>query len=290
MSANVGALVGIGLALCGCAVTPKPPAAPQPVAAPEALTPPVAAENPLAASPHVALGVPLDTDSSDDYWMDKGVYVTSYDDARHEPHWVAWRVQGSDLGGVDRSNDFRADPDLPPSFLRIGKDDYAHSGYDRGHMCPSAHRTASHEANSLTFLMTNMQPQLHASNAGAWKGLETWERERAAEGKVVYVVAGGIFGASPATIGPGIAVPDANFRVTVVLEPGQTAADVSPATPVFGAIVPNDASVRGTKWQDLVVSVDEVERRTGYDFLSKLPDDVEQTAEARSEAPGAGSR
>jgi endonuclease G len=287
MRSDTGTLWVLGLVVSACASSRPTPAEVPPHAPPRAapVNAPLPAPNPLETSPHVALGVPLDSDPRDDYWMDKGAYVLSYDDARHEPHWVAWRLERSDLGDVDRSNDFRPDPDLPSGFLRIGQNDYAHSGYDRGHMCPSAHRTASREANSLTFLMTNMQPQLHASNAGVWKGLETWERERAAEGKVVYVVAGGIFGASPELIGPGVAVPEANFRVTVVLEPGQTATNVTPETPVFGAIVPNDASVRGKKWQELVVSVDEVERRTGYDFLARLPDDVERAKESVSNAP-----
>lgn len=276
---RAGTLALAALACFGCAArSATPHASPSPNGA---LTRTELAPSPLASSPHVALGVPTDSDPSDDLLMDKGAYVLSYSDALRQPSWVAWRVTRADLGSAPRSNDFRQDADLPTGFFRVGPGDYARTGYDRGHLCPSAHRTASREENSLTFLMTNMQPQVHALNAGPWKGLESHERQRAAEGKLVYVVAGGIFAASPARFGPQIAVPEASFRITVVLESGQGPADVSAQTPVIGTIMPNDASARGRKWQELRASVDEIERRTRYDFLSALDDEVERAVEAR---------
>lgn len=213
--------------------------------------------------------------------MDKGAFVLSYNDARHQPNWVAWRLTTEDLGDEDRANNFRTDPDLPTEFLKIKPSDYERAGYDRGHMCPSAHRTATRDANSLTFLMTNMQPQVHALNAGPWKSLETYERELAGEGKVVFIVAGGIFATQPARIGPGIAVPQASFRVTVSLESGQGLKEVRVDSAAIGAIMPNDSSAKGHKWEEFRVAIDEVERKTGYDFLSQLEDGIEAALEAR---------
>jgi endonuclease G len=230
----------------------------------------------------VALGVPTDGDPSDDYWMDKGVYVLSYSDRLRDPSWVAWKLVKSDLGAVKRSESFRADDDLPSAFAKVGKADYSASGYDRGHMCPSAQRTATAEMNSLTFLMTNMQPQIHALNAGPWAALEAYERDLASQGKVVFIVAGGIFSPSPKTIGPnGVAVPESNFRVTVVLEEGQGAKDVTETTPVFATIMPNGLEARGHDWTDFEVAVDDIEQKTGYDFLSALDDVVETSVESR---------
>jgi len=131
-------------------------------------------------------------------------------------------------------------------------------------------------------------PQVHALNAGPWERLETYERDLAGQpGKQVFIVAGGLFDvAGPQKmIGPGIAVPRATFKILVVLERGQGAADVAVTTNVYAVIVPNTASVSGTTWQQYLVSVDEVERESGYDFLSRVADGVQQVIEARLPAP-----
>lgn len=257
---------------------PGQPAAPP---APSSPSPAAVASHEKSTSPHLALGLPVDADPSDDAILNRGEYVISYNDKLHDPNWVAWRLTKNDLGAVDRTNDFRPDNDLPAAFLKVKPADYAHSGYDQGHMCPSAHRTASKEMNSLTFLMTNMQPQLGTLNRGAWARAEAAERDLAAGGKVVFIVVGGIFSTGSKKIGPGIAVPDENFRVTVVLEPGQGAKDVTDKTQVYGVIMPNDGSTKGHKWTEFRVPVDEVEKKTGYDFLRDVEDGVEAVVEAR---------
>jgi endonuclease G len=130
--------------------------------------------------------------------------------------------------------------------------------------------------------MTNMIPQVHALNAGAWKSIESYERELVTrDGKDVYVVAGGIFGRGSATIGHGVAVPVSSYRVAIVVEHGQGPTDVSEATPVFAVEMPNDASAKGHKWGEFRLSVDRVERDTGYDFFSALPDEIEERLEAQ---------
>jgi len=50
-------------------------------------------------------------------------------------------------------------------------------------------------------------------------------------------VAGGIFGSTPKKIGPGIAVPKANYRITVVLDHGST--NVTTVTPVYAVVMLN---------------------------------------------------
>ncbi|HVY32294.1 MAG TPA: DNA/RNA non-specific endonuclease [Polyangiaceae bacterium] len=237
----------------------------------------------LHESHHVRFGLPRDADPRDDYLIDRGAYVASYNPKRGVANWVAWRLTADDLGTTDRSDAFRADDRLPLDFYRVLSTDYKGAGYDRGHLCPSAHRTRDASTNSTTFLMTNMMPQVHALNAGPWKGIETYERELVAkQGQDVYVVAGGIFRTNPKTIGRGVAVPAASYRVTIVVRPGQGPSDVTNATPVLAVEMPNDISAKGRHWAEFRVSVDDVERDTGYDYLSGLPDEVEAGLEARA--------
>jgi len=236
----------------------------------------------IASSVHVALGIPTDADPADDYLMDKGSYVLSYNAARRVANWVSWYLNRSLLGSAHRRDKFLADDSLPPGFVRVSAHDYARSGYDRGHLCPSADRSDSDADNATTFLMTNMQPQLHELNDGPWKDVEEHERVLARQGKDVFIIAGGVFGASPRTIGPSnVAVPDASYKIIVSLDAGQRAADVTTATAVLAVIMPNQPGVSKKPWQQYAVSVDDVERATGYDYLSRVATAVQQVIEAR---------
>ena len=139
--------------------------------------------------------------------------------------------------------------------------------------------------NSVTFLMTNMVPQLHELNAGPWEKLEEHERQLAeAPNAEVYIVAGGIFDPDPPKIGHGVAVPKATWKIIVPLQVGQTANDVTDSTDVIAVIMPNEPGVGQHQWVDYVTSVDEIEKQTGYDFLQRVPDEVEQVIEARRPA------
>ena len=235
------------------------------------------------ASIHVALGVPKDADPSDDHLLDEHSFVVSYSPLKRVPNWVAWRLDRSYLGRARRQNDFRPDPVLPSEFYHVNERDYLHSGYDRGHLCPSADREDTPEDNSTTFVFTNMEPQLHELNAGPWEKFERYERERAERpGAVLYIVAGGVFSNPPPTIGQGVAVPAANFKIVVVLAEGQGAADVNDETEVISVLMPNQAGVGEHPWTEFLTSVDAVERATGYDFLNAVPEAVQRVIEART--------
>lgn len=263
---------------CACAAqrsTPASPFPPPPDRSPEART---LGDASVLSSPHVSLGMPVDDDPSDDYLLDRGAFVLSYSASRNAANWVAWRVTSDDFGDVDRQDDFRADLRLPSAFLRITSKDYEHTGFDRGHLCPSGDRTRTLEANSSTFLMTNIHPQRPQLNRGPWKSLEEYTRDLVRSGKHAYVVAGAVFGHE--TLGAGVAVPEASYKVIALLEPGQGLA-ATVETRVLAVLMPNQASVRGRNWWELVASVDDIEARSGYDFLSALDDDIERVLEQR---------
>ncbi len=188
------------------------------------------------------------------------------------------------LGHVRRKDDFRSDLALPARFYRVKESDYLHSGYDRGHLCPSADRQDSAEDNSQTFLFTNIQPQLHELNAGPWEQLESYLRKRAQRGALLYVVAGGVFSAPFPTIGNGVAVPAANFKIVVVLNQGQGPSDVDESTQVLAVLMPNTPGVGDREWTEYLTSVDAIEQASGYDFLNAVSERVQRVIEARTPA------
>jgi endonuclease G len=276
---------------CGVFAVPAPatPHTPDPGAASRHSGAPGRAREGEASSGlarHLPLGVPTDRDPSDDHLLDEHSFVISYNPTKRVPNWVGWRLDRSYLGHLQRRNDFRPDPALPPELYHVSERDYLHSGYDRGHLCPSADREDSPEDNSATFVFTNMEPQLHELNAGPWEKFERYERERAERpGAVLYIVAGGVFSSPAPTIGQGVAVPAANFKIIVVLADGQGPSDVSEETEVVSVLMPNQKGVSEREWTAYLTSVDAIEAATGYDFLSAVPEPVQRVIEARSARP-----
>ncbi len=235
------------------------------------------------AAGHLALGTPRDADPSDDLLLVKPEYALSYNARRNVANWVGWRLVGSDFGPTRRhKGKFITDESLPPGMLRVGHDDYSGSGFDRGHMCRSEDRTSSEEANRATFVLTNILPQRHELNAGPWLRLEELAQDLAQkQGRELYVVAGGIYEGPIGAIGRGVAVPSSFFKILVVIEPGETPPRVSERTRVVAVVMPNVGEIEREPWARYRTSVDEVERRTGYDFLTDVPEDVQRVIEAR---------
>lgn len=287
------ALVLVGALGAGCNMDyllddrPPPPASPGTTTGGEApRPPPTSAPAPgKAPSVHLELGTPVDGEPADDHLMIKPQYALSYNKERNGANWVSWRLEAGDFGPAPRhKGKFIADDTLPEGFYRVVHDDYTGSGFDRGHMVRSEERTRTPEENKTTFLMTNILPQTHDANAGPWLRLEEYAQDLAQKQKrTLHVVAGGIFtkGRRPATIGKGVAVPDAFFKVIVVLDRGQGAADVSDPTRVIAVVIPNKEGILGDDWVKYRRPVDEIEKRSRYELLSAVAEPVQRVIEAR---------
>jgi endonuclease G len=236
-----------------------------------------------ALSVHTLYGLPSPAlvGSPTDWLLLKPQYVAAYDTTKKVPRWVSWQLIVDWLGTAARSSSFRTDSLLPAGTPQAVDADYKYSGFDRGHMCPSADRTASDADNLATFTLTNAVPQTHQSNAGPWETLEAEARTLAQAGQVLTIVAGPIFGVTRQTIGSGVEVPLSTFKVVVVAD----AVDqpVTSSTRVIAIIVPNTLSVSGN-WRNFRVTAREIEAQTGLDFLSDLPREVQDAVETRVDA------
>ncbi|HWO26810.1 MAG TPA: DNA/RNA non-specific endonuclease [Kofleriaceae bacterium] len=237
-----------------------------------------------ALSVHTKLGIPSPTSTSDpnSYLSVKSGYVISYNSSRKVPNWVSWELNTSYLGSTARQDDFRVDDTV--SVPQASLADYSGSGYDRGHMCPSADRTLTVTANSQTFYLTNMIPQAGNNNRGPWASLEDYSRGLAETGKELFIVSGGTFSASSTSIGSGVKVPDKTFKVIVVLDaPGQGPGNVTTGTRVISVLMPNqDSQISlSAPWQNFRVSVDQIEALTGHDYLSDVDPAIQAVVEAR---------
>lgn len=104
-------------------------------------------------------------------------YTIGYSYKNCQPRWVLEVIDAqSEIDAVPRNDVFRPDHRIPKRF-QVEEKHYAGSGYDKGHLIASANRQSSIVANSETFLMSNMSPQVPALNKGAWKELEEKVRD-----------------------------------------------------------------------------------------------------------------
>ncbi len=213
---------------------------------------------------HLAYGVPKATDLR----LDRCGFALGYSRSFRQALWVSYELTAEELAMPQhpRLRQFSPDPAIADPVVSA---DYTRSGYDRGHLAPAADMGYSAESLRDSFYMSNISPQKPDFNRGIWKHLEsqvrTWARR---EGRVI-VVTGPIFAAAPGKMKCGIPVPSAFYKVIY---------DPTPPEKMIGFILPN----RGDKRSFFVfaTTVDAVEKATGCDFFSALPDDREEALES----------
>ncbi|HSE16178.1 MAG TPA: DNA/RNA non-specific endonuclease [Pyrinomonadaceae bacterium] len=236
------------------------------------------------ANEHLTMGNPSNAVTSvlepNNYLMEKPQYSLSYSRDNGEPNWVSWHLDPSWLGSTPRQDDFRADTTLPAGWYQVQATDYSGSGFDRGHMCPSADRTITVAANSATFLMTNMIPQLPANNQGVWANLESYSRSLVSQGNELYIISGGQ-GLQFFIANGHVAVPAQTWKVIIVLPIGSNdVSRVTTSTRTIAVVVPNSGSIN-SDWRTYRVSVDQVEAITGFDFFSNVSSGIQAVIEGR---------
>ncbi len=242
------------------------------------------------SSVHLRMGNPsgAGTSSLNNYLLTKTQYATSHNCSRGIPNWVSWQLNSSWLGSAPRQDNFRADTSLPSGCYQVTSSDYTGSGFDRGHMTPSADRTDTTTNNSATFLMTNIVPQAPDNNQGPWADLEDYCRDLVNQGKELYIISGsygsggtGLNGYATTIASDRVTVPARTWKVIVVLDAPGSASSVTTSTRVIAVDMPNSQGIRYDDWRSYRVSVDTIESRTGYNLLSSVSDSVESSIESR---------
>ena len=232
-------------------------------------------------------GTPTDATPGDEQLVNRPTFAASWNAARGQPNWVAYNLDASHrLALADRCDCFVMDPQLPAGLPEITSADYDGSGFSRGHMAMSADRTRGALDNATTFYFSNIIPQTNQNNGGPWLGLEQYLGDQARNAnKEVFIVAGGA--AHDGTLnGAGrVAIPRYTWKVAVLLDRDRGLADVRSASDVrvIAVAIPNTTTIpqRTADWPLYQVTVDSVERLTGYDVLSALPDGLEALLEAQ---------
>jgi endonuclease G len=141
-------------------------------------------------------------------------YLVAYDAPVKIPVYVAYTLLPQNaLGCFPRTNAFVADQSVQNGAR---PDDYAGTGYDKGHAAPDGDLSWSAQVEYESFLMTNMYPQAGSLNRGIWKLLETSVRGWAVQTNQSYTIfVGAFYSQGDKTIGNGVIVPHGYYKIVV---------------------------------------------------------------------------
>lgn len=207
----------------------------------------------------LSIGYP--TSKSDCQIVEHKALTLCYAESHEQAAWVAHIVIPQvTTGNLNRTNDFR--PDKKVKTGSAVKDDYWYSGYDRGHIAPSADFRWTRKGVSESYLYSNMTPQLAELNRERWAELEGFVRNYViSRGRQVHVVAGGVLTDGLSQIGDNqVSVPKLYYKVALDEEEKQA----------IGFILPNTECEYPL--ESYAVSIDSVEALTGINFFPNLPE------------------
>ena len=185
-----------------------------------------------------------------------GVFGVVHSGLTRTPLWSAEYISAGNLEsaeGLSRDNKFHPEPRLPRS-QRAELKDYARSGFDRGHLAPSANMP-TRRTQRESFSLANMVPQDRVHNRDIWAPIEQAVRKMASKEGELYVITGPAFlDANLKKVG-NVIVPSHMYKV--VYSPRQKAA--------AAWFTENRAEA-----QINVIPVAELERIVGIELLPSL--------------------
>jgi endonuclease G len=227
------------------------------------------------ASRHLRLGKPQAV-----YERVRQGYVLAQDSSLKIPLWVQYEIAPEELDGPEeRTENFQPDTTIPYGY-RSELSDYSGSGFDRGHMAPAGDMKRNRQAMAESFLLSNISPQVEIGfNRHIWKNLESavrgWVRQR---GPLV-IITGPVFAVNNnrvtyQVIGANhVAVPTHFFKIVV------DAKDIENVE-ALAFMLPNETLSERT-FDEFLAPIDDIERATGLDFLSSLPEAVQRKIESK---------
>lgn len=160
--------------------------------------------------------------------------------------------------GLKRQSKFHPDENIPRSE-RAELYHYARSGYDRGHVAPSADMFDM-QSQYECFSLANMVPQVPENNRGPWEGVESAVRMLAKSKGDIYVVTGPIYqGSNIEQLGDAVMVPTKLFKA--VYDPQRKEAGAY--------LIGNTADAQPEK-----ISITELEKLTGINIFPSVDENI----------------
>lgn len=184
----------------------------------ERLPPPSPVPAPAPTPKPKPTPTPAPTPPRRDVVLDHKFFRIVYDAEKRLAHYVVYELKADELRKprVKRKDKFKPDPLLVRMKIPyVQPSEYLKSGYDRGHLAPSADFSWSQEANDSTFVMSNIVPQRPNLNRDAWRHLEDRVRKWACGEEHITVITGPVLVNTGVSLKSGLMVPERFFKVIV---------------------------------------------------------------------------
>ncbi len=220
-------------------------------------------------------------------------YTMFYDPSYYAALWVAYPLAQGHTGSLSRPSGWsRNEAIATKDQINLWDGGYgvkvSGTEYARGHQIPNGDRNGNATMQRQTFLATNSTPQIQDKfNGGIWAQLEEAVRAAVPSKDTLYIATGPVYrtvGGSETirTISPqhdsGKRCPVPNYYYKVVLKVKRNSAQQVTDAMAVGFWFEHEQY--SDSYDRYAVSVDEIERKTGFDFFANLPDDLEAEAEA----------
>lgn len=242
---------------------------------------PAAGAPPEIHCKHFFYGYPLGAPATNDLII-REIYALSSNDETKFADWVTYRFDADTVtGDVETTRNWQTDPWLDDAeTLEAKPDDYLNAysvlKTDRGHQAPLASFKGTPYWADTNYY-SNITPQKSDLNQGPWEKLEGKERGLASNGYTVYVMTGPLYEREMPPLpkaDEAHRVPSGYWKIVAVQE-GDDASSIHLAGFIF-----DQDTTRNEPILNHLVTVDEIERRSGLDVMRELPDDVEATLES----------
>ncbi|KGN95096.1 DNA/RNA non-specific endonuclease [Porphyromonas crevioricanis] len=220
-------------------------------------------------------------------------YTYLYDVANKMSRWVAYPLHHCYIGNYDREDKWHKDSFLPEEIqvnIKKGYSSPPKRVYDRGHQLPAADRNKNAAYSHSTMTSANCTPQWSTFNQGIWQNLEKYVR--------------GVMN----TISSAPTGYDTLYVVTGAMPEPYAGMEPSPELPVaydndqqeaprpayyYKALarrLPNGTfrtlafclphkDLKGQKYEGYAISVEELEKRTGYTFFPQIPNQYKRSTQ-----------
>ena len=186
--------------------------------------------------------------------------------------WVAYPLNDDLVGNGSRTDEWGLDPKVPDDCQPVLYKGFR-GGYERGHQLPSADRLRYSE-NVTTFYSTNMTPQRGELNQNAWAELEGMVRSWSKSFDTLYVVTGADITGSNTYAwdneGKSVLVPSGYFKALLGYK-SRGSAGISAQTGGYTGIAFYFEHKAYSNVMSQAMTIDELERKLGYDFFVNLP-------------------
>ena len=214
-------------------------------------------------------------------------YTVCFSASHHCPFWIAAPRHDMYVGSANRTDAYKADPDIPSDIQYYSKS--TGGGCNKGHMLGSAERTCSSETNRQVFYFSNIAPQLSSgfnTGGGRWNVLEDFVDYQVCR-DTLYEVLGCYFDKytdaygetqNPSTISFGgrddVAMPTMFYYVLLRTKSGNSGKSVKDCTASelqCVAFVRAHVNTRQSVTRTELMSVANLERITGVTYFPNVP-------------------